>query len=72
MPFTVMSTPSAQEVIDAFARIMRKKLENGDTVEVPGLGTFSIEHEPSQMKENADGESYMAPPRDVVAFDPDQ
>jgi len=66
-----MSTPSAKEVIDAFSRIMRKKLENGDTVEVPGLGTFSVEHQASQMKENADGESHMAPPRDVVRFDPD-
>jgi nucleoid DNA-binding protein len=66
-----MSTPSAKEVIDAFSRVMRKKLENGDTVEVPGLGTFSVEHQASQMKENADGESHMAPPRDVVQFDPD-
>jgi nucleoid DNA-binding protein len=66
-----MSTPSAKEVIDAFARVMREKLENGETVEVPGLGTFSVEHQPSQMKEDADGERYMAPPRDVVSFDPD-
>lgn len=65
-----MSTPSAKDVIHAFARVMREKLENGETVEVPGLGTFSIEHRPSQMKENDEGESYMAPPRDVVTFDP--
>jgi len=49
---------------------MREKLENGETVEVPGLGTFSVEHRPSRMTEDADGESYMAPPRDVVTFDP--
>jgi nucleoid DNA-binding protein len=67
-----MSTPSAQDVIDAFARVMRRKLENGETVEVPSLGTFSVEHEPSQMTENADGDSYMAPPRDVVTFEPDE
>lgn len=66
-----MSTPSAKDVIAAFSRVMRKKLENGDTVEVPGLGTFSVEHEPSQMNEKSDGDSYMAPPRDVVRFDPD-
>jgi len=67
-----MSTPSAKEVIDAFAEIMRDKLERGETVEVPGLGTFDIEHQPSQMKETDDGESYMAPPRNVVTFDPEQ
>lgn len=65
-----MSTPSAKDVIRAFAQIMREKLENGETVTVPGLGTFSIEHRPSQKKEDADGEIYMAPPRDVVTFDP--
>lgn len=67
-----MSTPSAQKVIDAFVRVMRQKLENGETVEVPGLGTFSIEHRPSRMAEDADGESFMAPPRDVLTFDPEQ
>ncbi|PSQ66986.1 MAG: hypothetical protein BRD25_01775, partial [Bacteroidetes bacterium QH_1_61_8] len=65
-----MSTPSAKDVINAFSRVMREKLENGETVEVPGLGTFSVEHRPSRMTEDADGESYMAPPRDVVTFDP--
>ncbi len=67
-----MSTPSAKEVIKAFAEIMREKLENGETVKVPGLGRFSIEHQPSQLKEDADGESYMAPPRNVVSFEPEQ
>lgn len=67
-----MSTPSAKDVIRAFSRVMREKLENGETVEVPGLGTFSVEHRPSRMVETADGETRMAPPRDVVTFDPDQ
>mgnify|MGYP006278337285 CR=1 FL=1 len=67
-----MSTPSAKKVIGAFAQIMREKLENGETVQVPSLGTFSIEHQPSQMQENENGESYMAPPRNVVSFDPEQ
>ena len=67
-----MSTPSAKETIAAFVRVVRQKLENGETVDVPGLGTFSVEHHPSQMKETPDGESYMAPPRDVVEFDPNR
>jgi len=67
-----MSSPSPKKVIKAFSQIMREKLENGETVKVPGLGTFSVEHQPSQMKENPDGGSYMAPPRNVVSFDPEQ
>lgn len=67
-----MSTPSAEDIIDAFVRIVRENLENKETTEVPGLGTFSVEHRPSEMKETSDGESYMAPPRDVVTFDPEE
>lgn len=67
-----MSRPSPQDIINAFVRVVREKLENGETTQVPGLGTFSVEHHPSEMKETADGESYMAPPRDVVTFDPEQ
>lgn len=66
-----MSTPSAKDVIGAFVRIMRQKLKQGETVNIPDLGTFAVEHRPSQMKEDADGESYMAPPQDVVTFDPE-
>lgn len=67
-----MSTPSAKTIINAFVRVVREKLEAGETVEVPGLGTFSVEHQPSERKETPDGEHYMAPPRDVVRFDPER
>lgn len=67
-----MSTPTAKETISAFVRVVRDKLENGETVEVPGLGTFSVDHIPSQTKEGPDGNTYMAPPRDVVRFDAEQ
>lgn len=67
-----MSTPTAKDTIRAFVRVVRRKLENGETVEVPGLGTFSVEHHPSERKENPEGEDYMVPPRDVVQFDPER
>ncbi|PQJ33520.1 hypothetical protein BSZ35_01940 [Salinibacter sp. 10B] len=67
-----MSTPSAEDIIKAFVRVTRKKLENGETVQVPGFGTFSVEHRPSEQKEGPDGDSYMKPPRDVVTFEPEQ
>jgi nucleoid DNA-binding protein len=67
-----MSTPSAKETIRAFVRVLRRKLEKGETVEVPGLGTFTVEHQPSEMKKDPEGENYMAPPQDVVHFDPEE
>ncbi len=67
-----MSTPSAEDVIKSFSRVVRKKLEEGETVDVPGFGTFSVEHHPSEQKQGPDGETYMEPPRDVVTFEPEQ
>jgi len=67
-----MSPPSAQDTIDAFVRVLRRKLENGETIKVPELGTFSVEHRPSEKKKTPAGEDYMVPPRDVVHFEPEQ
>lgn len=70
--FLLMSSPSAEDVINAFVRIVRDKLEQGERVDVPELGTFDVEHRPSQVKEDNAGDSYMAPPRNVVTFEPEQ
>lgn len=67
----VMSSPSAEEVIDAFIHVVRDQLEKGDSIEVPTLGTFKVEHRPSEMKEEG-GERQMVPPRNVVTFEPEQ
>jgi nucleoid DNA-binding protein len=67
-----MSTPSAQETIKAFVTVLRRELEQGESVAVPGLGTFSVEHRPSHRREIPDGEDEMVPPRDVVQFTPEQ
>lgn len=67
-----MKSPTAEEVIEAFARVVREQLEQGESVKVPQLGTFKVEHRPSQMKEGDTGDTYMAPPRDVVTFEPEQ
>jgi len=66
-----MSTPSAKETIDAFVRVLRRQLEQGNRVEVPGLGTFSVEHEPSHRTDAPDGNEQMVPPRDVIDFTPE-
>ncbi|PSQ74037.1 MAG: hypothetical protein BRD39_02725 [Bacteroidetes bacterium QH_9_64_21] len=70
-PTLIMSSPTAEEVIDAFVDILREQLEDGEAVEVPGLGTFSVEHRPSEVEES-EGERQLVPPRNVVVFDPEQ
>jgi nucleoid DNA-binding protein len=67
-----MSTPSAKETIAAFARVLRRKLEQGEQIEVPGLGTFSVEHRPSHLTETPDGSEQMVPPRDEIVFTPEK
>jgi nucleoid DNA-binding protein len=66
-----MSSPSAEDVIDAFVDVVRDQLEKGEAVEVPSLGTFVVEHHPSEMRED-DGNRRLLPPRNVVVFDPEQ
>lgn len=66
-----MSSLSAEEVIDTFVDIVRDQLENGNDVEVPSLGTFVVEHRPSEVNES-DGTRHLSPPRNVVVFDPAQ
>lgn len=66
-----MSSPSAEEVTDAFIDILREQLEDDEAVEVPSLGTFSVEHRPSEVEES-EGERQLAPPRNVVVFESEQ
>lgn len=67
-----MPTPTAEDVIQAFVRALHDQLTSGNTVEVPDLGRFRIEHEPSRVEENDDGDAHIQPPRDVVSFSPDE
>jgi nucleoid DNA-binding protein len=66
-----MSSLSAEDVIDAFVDVVRDRLETGDTVEVPSLGTFAVEHRQSEVEEEDDTRR-LTPPRNEVIFDPEQ
>ena len=50
------------------ADIVRDALTRGETIHVPGLGTFGVEHRSSQIEEQPDGKVVMRPPRDAVVF----
>jgi len=68
----LMSSPPAEDVLDAFIRFVRQRLERGETAEIPGLGTFSVEHQASDTEVDSKGQTSLTPPRNVVRFDPDQ
>jgi DNA-binding protein HU-beta len=66
-----MGSPTADDVIQAFVQIVRDELVAGESLHVPGLGTFAVEHRPSETIDPDDGPVRMRPPRDVVTFQPD-
>lgn len=66
-----MDSPSAEDVIDAFTKVVKDQLGAGNTIEVPALGTFSVKHQPSEVQKS-DGVRRFAPPRNEVVFTPAQ
>lgn len=63
------NAPDLHMVADALAACVREELEPDKPVEVPGLGTFHIEHRSSQIREQQ-GNRSITPPREVVVFEP--
>jgi nucleoid DNA-binding protein len=58
--------PSPKELIDSVAELICDQLSEGTSVDVSGLGTFAVEHRPSERP--PDGS--RTPPRDIVTFTP--
>ena len=56
----------------ALVEHIRQALERGESVHVPDLGTFSIEHRPSHVEKGPEGEQVMHPPRNTIVFTPDE
>ncbi len=65
------SSGSHDDLLDALASFVRRQLTRGKSVHVPDLGTFAVEHRPSEMKRDDDGNIVMVPPQDSVSFTPD-
>ena len=66
-----MYTISKDQVASTLAALIRERLAEGEAVHVPGLGTFSVEHQSSQVEEGDNGEIVLHPPRDEVIFQPE-
>lgn len=65
-------SPTTDDVAQAVTTIIRERLQKGECVSLPDLGTFSVEHKPSEMKKDENGDIIMIPPQDVVTFTPDE
>lgn len=66
-----MTDISRDEVVDALAATLRDGLEAKRSLHVPGLGTFSVDHHPSQMEQQEDGRVTMKPPHNEIVFTPE-
>lgn len=67
-----MTAPTKAQIINTLAEILRQDLRKGNDVRVPGLGTFRVHHQVSQVERAPDGRIIMKPPRDVIAFSSDE
>ena len=67
-----MNTLSKEQVGETLSVIIRKALVAGENVEVPGLGSFALHHQPSTAEKTADGLLELKPPKDEVVFTPAQ
>ncbi len=65
-----MTTITSDQLNETLSDVVREALANGQDVLVPGLGTLRVEHKPSEMIEDENGQIVMRPPRDEVVFDP--
>lgn len=66
-----MTTITSDQLKEILADVVREALMHGENVSLPGLGTLSVEHKPSEKVEDEDGQIIMRPPRDEVIFHPE-
>jgi nucleoid DNA-binding protein len=67
-PCKLMENLSEEVFARAFVDVLRAALAQDGRASVPGLGTFTIRHEPSWFVKKEDGDTVLRPPRDVVEF----
>ena len=64
------AAPHVASTLNAFAEIVRAKLAQGQSVEVPGLGEFRIQHQGSRVENRDNGQVVVHPPKNLVDFVP--
>jgi DNA-binding response OmpR family regulator/nucleoid DNA-binding protein len=56
--------------VEAFAEVVRSKLAQGQSVEIPGLGELRVHHEGSHVENRDNGQVVVHPPLNVVNLMP--
>lgn len=67
-----MPVISRDQVVTALARAFHEALAEGREVELPGLGSFRVEHHHSRLLEGEDGSMVLTPPEDTIVFEPEE
>ena len=65
-----MAKITRDQAVSALVEAVREALERGEEADVPGLGTFRVEYQPSAVEELPSGEKVMRPPRQAITFAP--
>ena len=66
-----MDTISEDDLTTALIQVLHDALIEGESVRVPGLGTFLVRHESSRFHPAAEGAARFEPPQDTVELIPD-
>lgn len=66
-----LSVAEAQRLADGLVNVMTSELENGNAIQVAGLGTFEVKKRmEKEMVSPSTGKRMLVPPKLVVAFKP--
>jgi nucleoid DNA-binding protein len=57
-----------KDFLQAFGMIIRDQIIMKNSVEIEGLGTFSVKHRNQKQEKRADGKTVMLPPKDGIEF----
>ena len=66
-----MSDVLKDQIATILPEVVIELLADGEEVHIPGLGTFRLQHEESEMEKKSEGRVLMKPPRDTIMFAPD-
>ncbi len=67
-----MTSSQFTETAEALTTVARRMLVEGESVELPDVGTLVVRHARSTIEEEDHGEAILYPPKDHVVFTPDE
>lgn len=69
---TNLPESEVEDILKTFWDIFRESLLDGDFVEIPGLGTFKVQHMNSLKEiDQETGHTILNPPKDFIEFTPE-